>query len=70
MNPLLVKGFLVFRPTVIFRHFWRFASVLLLICWRDFMSNMSATNSERNKKIATHCYMLVHTATWSYIKVK
>ena len=59
MKPLLGKGFRVFRPTVIFRHFWRFALILLLICWRDFMSNMSATNSERNKK---NCYTLHHAA--------
>lgn len=66
MKPLLVKGFRVFRPTVIFRHFWRFAPVLLLICWRDFMSNMSATNSERNKK---NCYTLLHVATYCYMEL-
>jgi excisionase family DNA binding protein len=56
---LLVKGFRVFRPTVIFRHFWRFASLLLLICTPDILSNMPATNLERNKK---NCYTLHHAA--------
>lgn len=64
---MLVKGFRVFRPTVIFRHFWRFASLLLLICTPDILSNMSATNLERIKKNCTTlhhaappCTMLLH----------
>ena len=61
---MLVKGFRVFRPTVIFRHFWRFASLLLLICTPDILSNMPATNSERNKN---NCYMLLHAATHCYM---
>ena len=56
---MLVKGFLVFRPTVSFRHFWRFASLLLLICTPDILSNMSATNLERTLK---YCTTLHHAA--------
>ena len=50
---MLVKGFRVFRPTVNFRHFGRFAPILLLICIPDILSNMSATILERKKKICT-----------------
>ena len=40
------RGFRVSRPTVIFRHFGRFAPYLLLICIPDILSDMSATNLE------------------------
>jgi hypothetical protein len=63
-------GFLVFRPTVIFRHFGRLASILLRICIPDILSNRTATNVESNKKIATHCSMLHHLATCCYITAK
>ncbi len=53
------KGFRVFGVADIFRHFWCFAPLLLLICTPDILSNISATNSERNKK---RCYTLHHAA--------
>jgi excisionase family DNA binding protein len=64
MKPLPSKGFRVFGVTDIFRHFWCFAPLLLLICTPDILSNISATNSERNKK---NCYMLLHAATHCYM---
>lgn len=63
---MLVKGFHVFRPTVIFCHFWRFASLLLLICTPDILSDMSATKLERIKK---KCYTLLHAATHCYMEL-
>ncbi len=53
------KGFCVFRQSDIFSHFACFAPLLLLICIPDISSNMSATNSERNKN---YCTTLHHAA--------
>lgn len=60
---MLVKGFRVFRPSVIFRHFSSFASNLLLICNIRISSNKCATKKLRHQKI---CYMLLHPATCCY----
>ena len=53
------KGFRVFGVADIFRHFWCFAPLLLLICTPDILSNISATNSELTRKKSTFIFIVL-----------